>query len=206
MTVLEPSRRERKKDETRERIAAVALRLFVEQGFDRTTVDQIAEAADVAKGTFFNYFPRKEALLAALADQKVSEMEHFAEGLLKGRRPVRRKLLDLVARAGAIHSQQRDLSRLLLAEMLVRPMGPMSHVHVRAQSMVRRFVDQGQATGELRPDVDPDRAASVLRGVALGTVLIWLSSDPGTFVLEDEIRKRVTLVLDGLAEPASKAS
>jgi len=206
MRALELSRRERKKDETRERIAAAAMRLFLQRGFERTTIDQIAEAADVAKGTFFNYFPRKEALLAALADQRLSEMERFAESLLQSRRPVRRKLLDLVARAGAIHIQHRDLSRLLLAEMLAKPMGPMHQVHVRAQAIMRRLVDQGQAAGELRGDVDPDRAASVLRGVAFGTVLFWLCCAPGAFVLEDEIRKRLSLVLDGLAAPAGKAS
>ena len=166
MTAIELSRRERKKDETRERIAAAALRLFVERGFDRTTVDRIATAADVAKGTFFNYFPRKEALLAALADQRLTEMERFAHELLESARPARAKLLDFVERAAAIHSHHRDLSRLLLSQMIASPVGPMNQVHVRAQAMMRSLVDQGQAAGDLRSDVDPEQATAVLRGVA----------------------------------------
>ena len=55
--------RERKKEQTRQRIAAVALRLFTERGFDAVTVNEIAEAAEVAKATLFTYFPTKESLV-----------------------------------------------------------------------------------------------------------------------------------------------
>jgi AcrR family transcriptional regulator len=55
--------RERKKEQTRRRIAEVALGLFVERGFDAVTVNEIAEAADVAKATLFAYFPVKESLV-----------------------------------------------------------------------------------------------------------------------------------------------
>ncbi|WP_433857632.1 TetR/AcrR family transcriptional regulator [Streptomyces kronopolitis] len=54
--------RERKKEETRRRIAATAWRLFAERGFEAVTVNEIAEAAQVAKATLFSYFPTKEAL------------------------------------------------------------------------------------------------------------------------------------------------
>ena len=55
-----PARRTRKRLATRTSISDVATRLFFERGFDRVTVDAIAEAADVSRMTVFNHFPRKE--------------------------------------------------------------------------------------------------------------------------------------------------
>lgn len=62
---VEPGRRERKKQRTKEQITAAAYRLFGEQGYERTTIADIAAAADVSQGTFFNHFPTKEAVLFA---------------------------------------------------------------------------------------------------------------------------------------------
>jgi AcrR family transcriptional regulator len=66
MTDLQPDWRQRKKAATRDRIRASALRLFGEQGYDATTVEQIAAAAGVSHMTFFRYFPAKEDV--ALSD------------------------------------------------------------------------------------------------------------------------------------------
>ena len=55
-----PSLRERKKAKTRATIQEHALRLFVEQGYAETTIEQIAEAAEVSQSTLFRYFPTKE--------------------------------------------------------------------------------------------------------------------------------------------------
>ena len=60
MTDLQPDWRQRKKNATRDRIRASALRLFAEQGYEATTVEQIAAAAGVSHMTFFRYFPTKE--------------------------------------------------------------------------------------------------------------------------------------------------
>jgi AcrR family transcriptional regulator len=75
--VLE-GRRARKARETRARIATVALKLMLERGYDATTLDDIAEAADISRRTFFHYFPSKEAILQAVEDDAEAA---FSEGL-----------------------------------------------------------------------------------------------------------------------------
>ncbi len=82
-----PGLRERKKVRTRETIRREAFRLFDGRGFAETTIEQIAEAADISPSTFFRYFPSKESvlladdlsaiMLEALAAQPV-EMPHVA--------------------------------------------------------------------------------------------------------------------------------
>jgi AcrR family transcriptional regulator len=52
--------RERKKQRTREAIQREAMRLFQEQGYEATTIEQIADAVEISPSTFFNYFPSKE--------------------------------------------------------------------------------------------------------------------------------------------------
>jgi AcrR family transcriptional regulator len=60
--------RSRKARRTRERIAQAAVRLFLERGFEQTTLDAIAEAADISRRTFFHYFGSKESILEAVED------------------------------------------------------------------------------------------------------------------------------------------
>ncbi|PSK98903.1 TetR family transcriptional regulator [Murinocardiopsis flavida] len=62
---MDESRRARKKRQTRRLLAETAIRLFDEQGYEQTTVAQIAAAADVATKTFFNHFPSKDDVLFA---------------------------------------------------------------------------------------------------------------------------------------------
>src|SRR3954466_12983701 len=73
--------RERKKLKTRRAISAVAARLFIEQGVEATTVEQICEQAEVSPSTFFRYFAGKEA--AAFADEKTGVA--IVEGILAER-------------------------------------------------------------------------------------------------------------------------
>jgi AcrR family transcriptional regulator len=77
VTEPEPDWRQRKKNATRDRIRASALRLFGEQGYDATTVEQIAAAAGLSHMTFFRYFPTKEDV--ALSDS----YDHLLAGLLE---------------------------------------------------------------------------------------------------------------------------
>ena len=63
------NRQTRKRLATRQRISDVATRLFIEHGFDKVTVDEIADAADVSRMTVFNHFPRKEDMFFDLDEE-----------------------------------------------------------------------------------------------------------------------------------------
>src|ERR1700752_2212150 len=63
------SRGDRRKQETREKILEAAVELFGEVGFEATKISDVCERADVARQTFFNHFPAKSDLLAALLER-----------------------------------------------------------------------------------------------------------------------------------------
>src|SRR3984957_3008421 len=65
------SRRIRRSTELRERLFRAALVLFGKKGYAETTVEDVTEAADVGKGTFFNYFPTKEHILMAFGEMQL---------------------------------------------------------------------------------------------------------------------------------------
>ncbi len=67
------NRMDRKKKETRQKIIASGMDLFIRQGFEAVTMEQIAEQADIAKGTLYNYFPIKEAILDAFMKNRFQQ-------------------------------------------------------------------------------------------------------------------------------------
>ena len=115
MTVIELTRRERKKEETKERIFNTAMKLFKSRGFEETTIDDITEKADVAKGTFFNYFPKKESVLRYLSEQWLEEVEDKLEAELKGDTPPSgERLIEAFVDIARFYEQDRDLARHIL--------------------------------------------------------------------------------------------
>ena len=200
MTELELTRRERKKEETKERIFKAAVKLFRDQGFETTTIDDITERADVAKGTFFNYFPRKEAVLGYLLEARMTEAVDNAEATLAEPRPARDKLLALFADIGAGFEEDRELSWFILMESMQRAFIVSDDVHGRWHDLTMHVIQQGQSSGELRTKVDPSRAERVLHSTFLGVLFMWLKcSESAAMDLQTELKERLTLVLDGLA-------
>lgn len=73
-----------KKIETRRRIVECAGKLFINKGFEQTTTRDIAEAAGIAAGTMFNYFPTKEALAMSIVGEALDEAGTEFESRLRG--------------------------------------------------------------------------------------------------------------------------
>src|ERR1700716_3960817 len=72
-------RRQRRSADIRERLFCAALDLFAQKGFAETTVEDITEAADVGKGTFFNYFPSKDHILITFGEMQLAKLEAAIE-------------------------------------------------------------------------------------------------------------------------------
>src|SRR6476646_4392366 len=82
------SRRQRRSAELRERLFRAALTLFAKKGFSETTVEDITNAADVGKGTFFNYFPSKDHILIAFSDMQIAKLQNAVIDLRESHEPM----------------------------------------------------------------------------------------------------------------------
>jgi AcrR family transcriptional regulator len=206
MKAIEPTRRERKKDETRQRIFKAAIRLFRDRGFEATTVDDITEKADVAKGTFFNYFPRKDSVLAYLSLKRLEEIEANAGDIVAARRPARAKLIEIYTGAASAYEEDRELSRYVVNELMGRAFSPSEEEGhgQRWQKIILSILELGRASGEFRKEVPPARVEAVLTGVYYALVYTWVNCLDCSFELREEMRAQMTLVFDGIAAPGAR--
>jgi TetR/AcrR family transcriptional regulator, cholesterol catabolism regulator len=195
---IEVSRRERKKEETKERIVDAAFALFRKHGVEATTVEQICERADVAKGTFFNYFPRKEAVFGYLSEQWVVEAEENIAAIFGRGVPSWDEVLDVFIQFASFYEDDRELSKHMALEWARCRHDPADLVHRRWDCAGMDVIRQLQAAGELRRDVPAERIHYVLADVYHGPIMMWLESAEPPFPLKDELRQRLTLALAGV--------
>lgn len=106
-----PSLRERKKQRTRELLIETANRLFLEQGFDGTTVDQIADAAGVSQRTFFRYFASKDDVVFSKHDERIRRFRQLLESHGDGQGPAAAVRAALTEFAQDYQHQRRELLR-----------------------------------------------------------------------------------------------
>ena len=150
-----PSRRERRKKRTRRRLLEAAEAFFREQGFEATTVEELATAADVAKGTFFNYFENKEALLVALVTERTEEV---LNELPTSDEPAPERIRRLLKAVGEVLFPYRHLARHMFNHNVGRPSHPQRPLVHRLVTLIR----EGQQQGDFRPEVDAEIAALLL--------------------------------------------
>ncbi|MBZ5705331.1 MAG: TetR/AcrR family transcriptional regulator [Acidobacteriia bacterium] len=177
-----PGRRERKRSETRQRIFRAAMRLFAERGFFNTTVEDITDAADVGKGTFFNYFPSKEHVLGVLHEVQLSKVEEARSAAQAGKLPIHDLLRQFMRRIAEEPGRSQLLARGLLATLFssepVRIM--LLETMTRGRRILGDVLKLGQERGEIRRDLRPEEMARVFQQSVLGTVLLWSLHPPAS--------------------------
>ena len=184
VTEPEPDWRQRKKNATRDRIRASALRLFGEQGYDATTVEQIAAAAGVSHMTFFRYFPTKEDV--ALSDS----YDPLIAGLL-GQTPATWPLTErirsvLVQGLRQVYDADRDT---LLAQNKLIVSTPALRERLWASQMdTQQLILQALRAGQRdpRPSFQDRVTVAACLAAATTAILTWVENN-GTPELPDLI-------------------
>jgi len=171
-------RRERRKLEVRARIYSVARELFSKQGFEATTVDEIARVADVAPATFFNHFQSKQALLALMTGEVFEVIHSMTSEHLEGEGSSPEKLRAFIASATEGISASRGIARDVLLEVMrsdATPNGPHPYLERLFEPFVA-LIEQGQRTGEMRSDYDAAFLAQMAVGMLNSAITNWLAN------------------------------
>jgi AcrR family transcriptional regulator len=197
------SRRVRRSAETRERLFRAALTLFGKKGYAETTVEDITEAADVGKGTFFNYFPTKEHILMAFGEMQLGKLEAIVRDAKQSDLPMQDVLRMLVLRMTEEPIRNPAIVRALLQANLssVRVREAMLRIHDRNRALLGQLIRHGQERSEIRTDLPPEQIAQVWRQTIFGTLLFW--SLAGDASLTERIEQSLNILWTGIASRPS---
>lgn len=168
-------RRERRAAETRLRLFRCALELIAERGLPNVAVEDITEAADVGKGTFFNYFDTKEHVLGVMAEIQLGKMRQAAERMAGGRQSIYSILHQLGAELAEEPGQSPSLGRALISSFVgnasVREI--LKRALHEGRKTVGELIETGQQRGEISRKVKKEKAAMQFVQCVIGTVLLW---------------------------------
>ncbi len=199
------SLREKKKQETRNRIFAVSGQLFKEKGFENTTVDEITKEAGIAKGTFFNYFPTKESLLLYFKKQKEELIFNVLETQMSLDVPAKEKITNFLVLLAENYEKDKELTRLLFFEhkrltmISTQQSGEKKQAHQRFIDMICDFLKEGVQNGEIKNGIDLKIASESLNAIYFHSLMIWLHSDNNTSFSRD-ISAKIDLLFAGIGE------
>jgi AcrR family transcriptional regulator len=190
-------RRERRTRETRRRILEAALELFGERGTDAVTVEEIADRADVARGTVFNHFASKDSLCEGLGELQVELIqEAVQEGRISG--TAGEKIAQALRMMADFPGRSPESCRQILTRALtcMNP-GELSGPALQVFLMLQSWVEEGQRSGEFRADVPSCELAGFIMGLRFQATLTWAFE----FVqgdLADHTVRVLKLALDGI--------
>jgi AcrR family transcriptional regulator len=170
-------RRARRRRELHQRIFVTARGLFLAQGLEATTVEQIAEAADVVPATFFNHFPSKEAVIREMAKDVFARFAGLLEEQRKRPVSTQERLLGFAARGARVVQSTPELTRRVLLEVLrtTAPPGETESQLAGVEHQLAELIREGQERGDVRSDREAALLAEIVLSVVHGTISRWIN-------------------------------
>ena len=203
MVISKPTRRERKKANVRAHILATAVRLFSSHGLENTTVEQVAEAADVGKGTIYNYFSTKEdivvAFMAGLEERVQAKVSTFAAA----KAPLDNILADFLRFQFRLKRPYHKFVRVFMAQMLGQTDHFLPYL-VEMQKAIdpplEAFFAGLQRCGVLRKDVNLAELAVIFKTMHMGLSALWAVEGPPFRHTQHTLHEAMKLFAEGLGE------
>ena len=188
---------EKRGKNTKKKIVSAAWKLFYEQGYENTTVDEIIEASETSRGSFYHYFAGKDALLASLSfmfDEKYEELlPTLTEdmGAFEKLMYLNRELFAMI---------EDEISLELLAKMYSTQLTTSGEKHLMDYNriyyrLIRQIAVEGQRTGELRGDISANEIVKLYALCERALLYDWCLCE-GSYSLKNYARQTMPMFLD----------
>ncbi|GAA5338134.1 TetR/AcrR family transcriptional regulator [Thermus antranikianii] len=191
--------REYQKKRRRERIFQAAMALFRQRGFRETTATDIAKAAHVSRGTFFNYYPYKEAVLLEYGSLLLADLREEIRRRLAQEEDPMALLRFLFQRLAAFTQAEKDLLLPLLYELLnpdpVRAKA--AFLALPLGDLIAEILKPLREKGVVRQDLSLERMGRTLADLYFLAALRWAAYTPNRDFGE-EVEKSLSLALEGI--------
>ena len=187
-------RRERKLRSTIDHIGAVAWEMFEAHGFEDVTMESIALAADVAKGTLYKHFPVKEALIAHRFDKDRSEhAARIRKQVLAKATCAERLELRLQKEAVYIESRRAFVPAYLRYTLDGDKLARQKAISGPMEVLLLEVITAGQATGEVVVEIAAERFVEYLSSLRLAVLMRWLRTPDASLDVMNREMLRVFL-------------
>lgn len=190
-------KRELKKAQTRQKIAEAAVELFELNGYEMTTVQQIADRAAVAKGTFFNYFSSKEELMMDLQGMVIMKE---IESVVGKPGPVVPRLQAVLFEYARNYPMSRSVTRAVLQG--IYGSDNMRNLHcLRSEELQGNLVpvvEHAQHKGEVRTDLPASAIAQLAVQTYFGVLMSW-ALEQGESELSDQMALAFEIFVQGIS-------
>jgi AcrR family transcriptional regulator len=201
MVMSQLSRRERSKTASRARIIKAAIRLFSDRNIDGVTVDDIAAAADVGKGTIYNYFRTKEDIVVAFMADFEREVQAKLRDLDTTNRSLAETLTQFIRLQFQLKEPHHHFVRIFFAQMFLRThqFGPyMAEIHQLMRSTTETLLLTLQKQGTIRADLSVDDLTLVFINLQFGLSALWAIEGPPFRATDYAVQREITLFCEGL--------
>jgi AcrR family transcriptional regulator len=198
-----PGRRERKRQQTLDLLVDTAFDLFEAHGYEAVTMEQIAAAADVAKGTLYNHFPVKEALLRHYFHRQFAEQGPALRDKLRRQPDTIKRLAMLLKHAAAWAEEHRRYMPHYLEYRLGKSVPPNTgDERSGTDAVFAHLIADAQEANRLRSDIDTGTLVHYFRYLYLGAFMRWLQVPD--VKLEDELMAILDLFVVGAGTGESR--
>ena len=196
--------RESKKEQKKERLLKESLDLFIEKGFENTSIEDITRKAGVAKGTFYNFFEKKEDVLLYYLDRELVKSRHEIQQLIGDMETIVDKLELLIITYLKYIFRNKGFAKILVRERVCKIGTGKNWNEMVLMRAIRQLLEDAKNKGELKDSVDLDNTSEIVFAIFTMYTIYWLNG-----LIKDKkecaekVRGVLKMLFEGVGEPSA---